>query len=771
MKIAALAWGLVVAAACMMLLLQLHKGVKLQTDMTALLPTEERDTFCQSAKDRVTGILAQRVFILIGDDDRSNARAGGAALAKALEDSGMTAAVTYRIRQDSLKSLGAMYFPYRFGLLTAADRERLQQNHGAQIVDRAIASVYGPSSIADANLLQRDPFLLIPEFLTNLPMPVAQLTPDDGVLSTRDGNQTWVLLVAQMNGNVYSGAFQERFISAFNATEHKLRATMPHLQVLRVGAIFYAHAGAKSATEETTRLSIVSLLGTIVLILIVFRALRPLWLTLLAIAVGMLCAFAVCLSIFGGIHVAALLFGVSLIGISIDYCLQYVCAGFGAEAGLPNERLHQVLPGITLGVATTLIGYATLLLAPFTGLHQLAVFSAVGLLGSFLTIVLWLPFLDRRKPLLHGARILATANLLWEFWAAARYSRWRWGLIALVAILTIVGATRLRFDDDVRHQQALAGSLRNQESQIRRLTGISGGTEFLLVRAPDRDGALQTEEALQSRLTSAEQDGAIRGFQSIAQFIPSIARQREDRGLVHDKLMLPYLASYYQRLSVTGGAQADTDTAGFLTPDAISDDSPLSFLRNLILESDASGTMHVVLLTGISRPDEIRRIAEAVPGVRFVDPAGDVTRLLGEYRRRATILIAVSVILMMPVLIWRYGLRGSLRVALPPAIAVLAAAPLVALAGVTFTFFNAMALVLVLSIGFDYAVFCRESKPSRRPATMLGVWLAMLTTLLSFGLLVLSSTYAVHAFGATLLVGTIMAFAFAPIASDLDEGF
>jgi len=43
-------------------------------------------------------------------------------------------------------------------------------------------------------------------------------------------------------------------------------------------------------------------------------------------------------------------------------------------------------------------------------------------------------------------------------------------------------------------------------------------------------------------------------------------------------------------------------------------------------------------------------------------------------------------------------------------------------------------------------------------------------TLLSCGLLVLSSTYAVHAFGATLLAGTILAFAFAPLASDLDEG-
>ena len=48
------------------------------------------------------------------------------------------------------------------------------------------------------------------------------------------------------------------------------------------------------------------------------------WLTLLAIGVGVLCAFAVCVSIFGGLHVAVLLFGVGLNGIAIDYCLQYV---------------------------------------------------------------------------------------------------------------------------------------------------------------------------------------------------------------------------------------------------------------------------------------------------------------------------------------------------------------------------------------------------------------------------------------------------------------
>jgi len=120
----------------------------------------------------------------------------------------------------------------------------------------------------------------------------------------------------------------------------------------------------------------------------------------------------------------------------------------------------------------------------------------------------------------------------------------------------------------------------------------------------------------------------------------------------------------------------------------------------------------------------------------------------------------------MPVLMCRYGLRGSLLTLLPPGIAVLLAPEIAALVGVSFTFFGAIALVLVLSIGFDYAVFCREAPPARRAVTMLGVCLAMLATLLSFGLLGISRTYAVHAFGITLLAGTILALILSPLASD-----
>jgi predicted exporter len=171
-----------------------------------------------------------------------------------------------------------------------------------------------------------------------------------------------------------------------------------------------------------------------------------------------------------------------------------------------------------------------------------------------------------------------------------------------------------------------------------------------------------------------------------------------------------------------------------------------------------------VLLDGITRLDDVRRVADSIPGVIFVDPTGDFSRLFGEYRRRSILLIAFSAALMMPLLFWRYGFRGALQVLLPTAAALVLTPPLVALGGAPFTFFNAIALLLVLAISIDYAIFCRESHMAGRAATMLGIWLATLTTILSFGLLALSSVYAVHAFGMTLAVGISLAFLLSPLA-------
>jgi len=119
---------------------------------------------------------------------------------------------------------------------------------------------------------------------------------------------------------------------------------------------------------------------------------------------------------------------------------------------------------------------------------------------------------------------------------------------------------------------------------------------------------------------------------------------------------------------------------------------------------------------------------------------------------------------MVPLLAVRHGWRGGLRIMAPPSAAVVQAPALLALCGLPFTFFAAMALVLVLAIGVDYAIFCAEDGDGEA-ATLTAVTLATLTTMLSFGLLAFSHTAAVQTFGITMLTGIAIAFLAAPGAA------
>jgi predicted exporter len=594
---------------------------------------------------------------------------------------------------------------------------------------------------------------------------MSRVVNDEGLLSVSDRGKTFVVIEAELNSNVFSLAAEKQFVSIINASERDLRASAPDIELLRVGSIFYAHAGAVTAIQEVSVIGMISTFTIVVVIFIVFRALRPLWFSLLTVSVGIMCAFSVCFWLYGTLHIGALLFGVSLIGVTVDYSLHYCSEGLSSHSGDAWTRLRRVLPGITLGLVTTLIGYLTLLLAPFPGLHELAVFSAVGLLASFITVVLWLPWFDRDQPARHRSRrFLLAASWLWTFWEEPKYQRTRIVLVGGCVMLAVIGAARFKVDDDVRRLQSLADDLKLQEFSIRQLIGIGAGTQFFLIQGPDEEAVLETEEQLTQRLESAKQHGVLAQFQAVSQIIPSIARQRENRALIQDRLIIPFLQAYYDQIGISDRKVPEVDERSFLTPAEIPKNSPLSFMRSLILDNKTEGSSHLVLLNSVVKEEELREIARGLDGVRFIDAAGDFSRLFGEYRRRAVELLALSSLTMMPILIWRYGIMGSLRVLFPPAVALILTPALVALGGQPFTFFNAIALVLVLAISIDYAIFCKEAEVGHKSSTMLGISLATLTTILSFGLLALSSVYAVQAFGITLAVGISLAFLLSPLA-------
>jgi predicted exporter len=742
---------------------RVHQGLVFRTDLMALLPRDEANPALQRVNDSVAQSLSRRVAILVGDRDRDRARQAATAMANALGESSLVQIDSASMDSNRFAGLGALYFPYRDGLLSEDDRQRLLTGHADTLSTRALSQVFGIAGMADARLLRRDPFMLLPAFFMALPVPSSRLGIDHGMLTVTDAGTTWILLSGHLRGDPYALDVQTRLSAAFAAATHTVRTADPDVQILHAGAVFFADAGARTTLADMSTLGIVSSVGTVVLVLLVFRAMTPLLLSLLAIGVGMGAGLSASLLLFPDLHILAMLLGLSLIGIAVDYSLYYCVEVFAPGQRTPRQRLARVMPGITLGLITTAVGYATFLLAPFPGLRQVAAFSVVGLIASFATVVLWLPLLDRRGPARHGGWLLAAMALLWRFWEAPSLRAARITLLIVLACIGIVGASRISALDDVRRMQSLSPELVAEQARMQQIAGFSVGTQFFVVGAPDNETALQREETLLDRLRPLRLAGALRGYRAPASFVPSAERQRQNRELRHDRLETPLLADYLAQIGLPG-VEPDTAANGVLTLAMAAKAAPLAELLRELIVPDADGVVHIVMLDGVTQTDAVRAAASGIEGVNFVDPAADFSRLLGRYRRRAVTLIAVSAVLMLPLLALRYGMWGAVRVMLPAVVTIVLVPLAKAIWGDPFTFFDAMALVLVLSIATDYAVFCAEADTAYKPVALLGVWMAMVSTMLSFGLLDRSRVAAVHAVGSTMLLGVVLAFLLAPMA-------
>ncbi len=763
-RLGAIVWILAILAAVAYLGVRLAAGVPLESNILALLPRQEHDASVQLASDRLADSLSRRFGFLVGSHSPEKAAAAARALVADLKQSGTVTAFNSTVDQDAQHKMGAAYFPYRAGLLSDADRTTLEAGHGYSLKDRALSSLYGVGGMADSRLMARDPFFLLPSYMLSLPASQIKLAVDGDLLTARNGGVTYVLVSGDLSGAPYALDFQKTFHKVVADAEARLKAATPDLTVIRTGAVFYAHDAAQEALDETSMIGIASLVGTLALILIVFGGIRPIMLDVFAIGSGILCAFLGTLIIFGQVHVLSLLFGVSLIGISVDYSLQYFCEYFDPDAPDSETRLRRVLPGLAIGLATTLIGYCTLLLAPFPGLKQVATFSVIGLSVSCFTVMLCYPLFDRHRPSEPGNRFVRIAAAHWRLWESRPLRILRVILILGLGAAAVGGITRLHVDDDVHHFQSLSPELKQQETDFARLTGTPAGTQFLLIRAANQEKLLQKEERLQVRLSGLKHSGAIGDFTAITQFVPSIARQKENRALVRDRLLAPHLTGYLADIGF-GGTPDYPFPDQFLTPDKLPDAGPFALVK-LLDVSGAGEAAHVLLLEDVRNASAVQAATAGDSAIRFVSLADDCSSLFGKYRRYAIALLALSVVLMFPLLAFRYGIFRGLRVLAPSLLAVVLAPLIGALVGIPFTFFNAMALVLVLSVGVDYSVFCAETGGSRKPVTTLAIALAAAGTILAFGMLAFSRVFAVHAFGMTMLIGIFIAWLFAPAAGD-----
>ncbi|MGY2198612.1 MMPL family transporter [Pseudomonas gingeri] len=739
---------------------QWRHGAPLSANLMELVPGSSPDALDLKAEQRMQEPLNREMLVLVGQADRQKAIAMARQLGEQWQASGLFEKVQWDLQAD-LPALRQQLLNGRLAMLAAKDRRQLIDDPAAFIQQR-LQALYDPFTGFSLVPSQDDWLGLTGRIQNSQPQRGAvQLDIGSGALVADADGKSWVLLRARTTGNAFDMKLPLQVAELLRQSRQE--ASRADVQLLAASGLLYAANGQQQATREITWVGGGATLGILLLLLLAFRRLRVL-LAFVPVLVGMLFGAVACVALFGHMHVMTLVLGSSLIGVAVDYPLHYLSKSWSLKPWHSWPALRITLPGLTLSLATSCIGYLALAWTPFPALTQIAVFSAAGLLGAYLSAVCLLPALlkgaDLRPaqwPLRICEGLLALREQLLKKLGSPL-------LLVLLLLFCGAGLWQLNSKNDIRQWVGAPPQLQAEAQAIARITGYQPTSQFFLVRATDQQQLLERSAALGKRLEQLVSLEKLQGYLSLNQLVSLPSEQQRLRE------SLRQLPGYWQPLLDLGvpltALQGELSQLQALPIQDIDSAlvGPLAEpWRALWLGPNADGVAGMVSLQGLNNADLLRVQAMDLPGVQLVDRLGDLNKVFAATQVSAAELKLASCVLIVLLLILPFGLGGALRIVALPLLAALCSLASLGWLGQPLTLFSLFGLLLVTAISVDYAILMRE-QIGGAAVSLLGTLLAALTTWLSFGLLAISSTPAVSNFGLSVSLGLAFSFLLAPWA-------
>lgn len=753
---AAIAWLLVVAVVAVHQWHFWRQGA-LNTDVMALLPDNEQAPEVSTATRSLVDGLSRQVMVVIGGNDWQQVKQASQWAKAQMAQSPVP--LNEHQFADGLAMSAALdfYAPWRDRLLTPVQREALAQADNTKLAQQALAALYQPAAQARLSDWRADPLGMWPQWWSARAAQ-SHARPREGWLWVQSQDQHWSVLSWELQGPAFGFSGVSQLSETLDQLQTQMKARWPELHMLRAGMPLHAEAAAQQAHGEVNTIGWGSLAGVLLLAWLAFRSLRSIALVGLSLLVGTAVALSVTACWFGQVHVLTLVFGASLVGVAEDYGIHYFAARQSQRQASPFVLMRSLMPSLWLALGTSVIAYMALGAAAFPGLRQMAVFSVVGLTAALITVLCWLPWLDiGRVPESRFARVLGGTLNRWPRWPMTWRTMTACGLVIGLAVWLALSS--LRIQDDVRQLQSSPAHLVQQQVQIGQMLGLPSPTQFYVVQGQNAQAVLQNEEQLTQRLQALVADKTIAGWNAVSDWVPSAERQRSN-ALISATREVAVLDSINRALGER--MQRPEFSAGTLSLQAWLEQPVSAAARNLWIGRVGDQWMSVVMLRGVNGRSALQRleaVAEGLDNVRWVDKPQEISDLLKRYRGAMTWLLLGGHVLVLLVL-WAYFGRQAWRAWLPTVLASAGVVIVMALTGQAWQLFSVLGLVLLLGVGVDYGIFLLEHEED--PSAWLAVLIGAGSTWLAFGLLGLSNTPALKAFGSTLMVGLPLVLCLAP---------
>lgn len=512
------------------------------------------------------------------------------------------------------------------------------------------------------------------------------------------------------------------------------------VQIAKSGLIFHSAAVTEQARFETQLFGGLSLIGILLLTLINFRSIRPIVGISLIIASAVLAGMVSLVIIFSQIHLLALVFAVSLIGIAVDYGYHILLTA--KHTGKSGSSLsNYIAPALLMGGGTTLVSYLLLLVLPIPLLHQVAVFVGAGIVVAIFTGLTVVTFLSGNEPKQASYDSIDKAPL----------KGFKWVAVSLV-LLCLVAISQWKFNDDINIFNSTPQVLIDNEVLVNKVAGNMQYPRFFYVEANNQEQMLQRFEAVREAiLNSTDESFELRGIDS---WVPSAQTQQRNanwlvKGLANNGLI--QITGYLDHENIT---QMKDKSDQFITIESLP--KPILDLYPAFGQSQ-DGLVGVLSYMGPIDQESLNDINEQLDfSITYFDQPTQLSAALTQLRVYIGYFLSLAALALCLVSAIRYGLKDGLVLALIPITIAASALAVTQLVFGFVTIFNLLSCILIMALSIDYVIFIREH--GRKMHVLRAITLSAITSGLAFGIMVFSQTPAILHFGVTILFGVTLAW-------------
>jgi predicted exporter len=746
-------WAVAIGAAGIWLV----RALVVTTDLSAFLPAAATPTQTLLVDQLRDGVASR--LILVGIDGASPDALARSSKALAAELAQGASFLT--VTNGDLDRLGneqALVRRWRYVLSPAVEAGRFTAEGLRAALSDALRALASPLAPMVKRTLPFDPTA---ELLAIAPLlagaDTATRTLHDGVWFSAD--QRRALLIAQTRAPAFDLDGQEAAVLAIRSAFARVAPADARLTMSSPGLLAVE---SRARIERDARFASLTTLGCVVLLL--FATYRSIWPTVLS-SIPALTGLAIGVTtvglVFGPVHAITLGFGAMLIGEAIDYPT-YLFANNAAGESL--EATQARIGGtLLLAAATTASGALAMLLSGFRGLAQLGLLIVTGVVVAGLVTRYVLPVLTparalvqkRAKPPLDASRALPML----------RRHAWLVGIAIAAATAILVAKRDAIWDDDLANLDPVSAAAKASDRELRMQLGAPDLRYLVVVTGADREAALRASEAAAAKLDGAVLIGLLAGYDHPARYLPSEATQRRRIDA------LPAPAALRQNLDaalVDSPFRADafepflvdverTRTGGMLTREHL-EGTALAGRVDTLLARANGGWVALLPLAGVADP---AALPAQLGGLTLLDLKQETDALVAGYRARSLWSTAIGLgCLVIVVYAGLRSLRATVATIVPVLAAVLLTAATLVGAGEKLTVFHLVALLLIVGVGLNYALFFgrRHASAAERDLTLLSVSVAGLATLCASTVLALTGTPVLRAIGLTTGLGAVFAF-------------